>query len=216
MASTVEKIMNINVVNNIKGLKPRDQLAKIQTGITGCTGNADITNPDPPLADCQAAHDAAETQLDAIDVEEKKLQDMRTVRDQLMDATIGKHTTLGSCVQTKARKANDPGIVTKAGFDLASDRVTKASAGRVINLSLSWGDHSGTVDAHWNRDASAKVYEVQANTGPSGAYVTLMQPSKSSCTLTGLTSGSTVSVRVRAIGPGEPGEWSQLATIVVP
>ncbi len=152
-AQIVEKIMNINVAFNLHNLDDRQKLAKQQTGITGCTGNADITNPDPPLADCQAAHDAAGLQLDAIDVEEKKLEDMRTVRDQLQDTAMGKYGTLASCVEAKARKANNPAVVTKAGFDLASEAgPVPASISKIMNLVLTHGDLDGTVDAGWNRD----------------------------------------------------------------
>jgi len=220
LAQMVDKIMKIHVALNLHNLDNRQQLAKMQTGIDGCTNNTDITNPDPPLADCQQAHDAAQAQLNAIDLEEKKLQDMRIVRDQLMATAMSKHTTLGSCVETKAKKANDPGVVTKAGFELASAPAPiPVSIGRVMNLVLTHGDLDGTADASWNRDKRALSYEVQKGTDPNDAstFKPDQTATKSSCTLIGLTSGSKIWVRVRAKGKdNSTGEWSNPVAIIVP
>src|SRR3974377_2286401 len=81
------KRMNAKVALNLTNIDNRWKLAKFQTSITKCTGNAAIGTATPPIADCQSAHDAAETVLDTVDAKEAELKNLRVQRDQLM-ATV--------------------------------------------------------------------------------------------------------------------------------
>ena len=174
---------------------------------------------DPPLADCQAAHDAAAAGIAAVDAEEEKLKTLRIQRDQLVDAAMLKYSALGSCVENKAIKANDPSIVTGAGFDLAGDVTpTPNVVSRVMNLVLTHGDFDGSVDASWNRDRKAKSYKVQMCIDPptDASWKDVDTTSKSSFTLKNLVSGAKIWVRVCAVGSDGNGPWSDPAVIVVP
>ena len=89
--------MNLKLALNLYGLDNRAKLAKLQTAVTKCTGNADIGTPtNPPLADCQASHDDAEAKLDLIDTQEEELKQLRLQRDQLLDAAMSNYGTLGA------------------------------------------------------------------------------------------------------------------------
>jgi hypothetical protein len=206
----------IKVALNIKGLKPRDQLAKFQKGITKCTGNAVIGATNPTLVVCQASLDAASDKLDEIDTDEQTLSAKRIVRDQLLDAAMGNYGQLGSFVENKC--AGNPAVATDAGFDVASGPTPAPDVMRIMNLVLTHGDHDGSVDAAWNRDTSARSYEVQTSPDPLTAtsFAPKQTAPQSSCTITGLTSGSKIWVRVRAIGSDNTGEWSDPAVIIVP
>jgi hypothetical protein len=211
--------MKIGVALNLFGLKPEEKVDKLQTAITKCTANAAVPSPDPALADCQTAHDAAAAGIQAVTVEEDKLKTLRLQRDQLVDAAMQKYSALGSFVEGKAVKANDPSIVTGAGFDLAGAVTpTPNVVSRVMNLALTHGDFDGSVDASWNRDKKAKSYKVQMSNDPptDSSWKDVDTTPKSSFTLKSLTSGQKIWVRVCAVGSKANGPWSDPAVIVVP
>jgi hypothetical protein len=210
-----KKHMIAKVALNLYGLDNRGKLAKFQTAITKCGEVPPLANPIPLLTDCQAAHDAAEAQLDLIDTKEAELKNLRLVRDQLLDTAVSKYTTLGACVEN--RSLGDPAFILAKGYDVAGSPTPVPPVGRVTNLSLKHGDHDGAVDASWDRDYSAYSYEVQTSHDPMtpGGWVPNQTSPRSTCTLSGLPSATRVWVRVRAIGGDVPGEYSDPAPIVV-
>ena len=207
--------MNAKVALNIKSLKPREKLAKFQTGITKCGAAPVLANPTPTLLVCQSSHDSTKTMLDSIDAKEAELTNMRIQRDQLLNTAMGNYSALGACVE--AGSLGDPAFITAKGFDVASDPSALPDVGRVMNLVLTHGDHDGLVDAMWNRDRSARSYEVQTSTDPMSAtsWVANQIATRSSCTIAGQALGTKLWVRVRAIGTGDPGDWSDPAFIIV-
>lgn len=215
VAPNPTKKMNGKVAFNTKNLKPREKLARFQTAITKCGATPPLANPTPPLAVCQTSHDTAKTTLDAIEAKEIELTNLRILRDQQMDLAMDHYTALGACVQ--GASLGDPAFITAKGFDVAGAPMPAPEVSRVMNLVLTHGDHDGAVDASWNRDRSARSYEVQTSPDPMSAtsWVPNQIAPRSSCTLGDLTSGSRTWVRVRAIGAGAPGEWSDPAVIVV-
>ena len=207
--------MKDKVALNLKGLKPRDQLAKFQTAITKCAAAPALANPSPTLIVCQASHDAVKTVLDTIDTKETDLTNLRIQRDQLLEVAMGNYGALGACVQSAS--LGDAAFITAKGFDVASSPTPAPDVTRVMNLVLTHGDHDGLVDASWNRDRSARSYDVQTSSDPMSAasWVPNQIAPRSACTIGGQALGAKVWVRVRAIGAGDPGDWSDPAMIVV-
>jgi hypothetical protein len=109
-------------------------------------------------------------------------------------------------------------MVLSVGFSTRGAAVGIASLSKVANLSLTTGDNKGEVDAHWNRVAGANSYEVQWSPDPftDASWKNCTGVTKSKTALTGMTSGSKIWVRVRAIGASGPGAWSNEVLITVP
>ncbi len=57
-----------------------------------------------------------------------------------------------------------------------------------------------------------QTYVAQHSTSPSGPWTECYLGNASSCTVTGLTSGTQYWFQVRAIGAAGPSAWSDLAT----
>ena len=84
---------------------------------------------------------------------------------------------------------------------------------------LTAGDNDGTLDVAFDPEPAAKSYEVEVSVDPvsSTSWQKKMTLPKSSGTITGLTSGARMWVRVRAIGADpQPGPWSDPAAKTVP
>ena len=76
----------------------------------------------------------------------------------------------------------------------------------------------GSLNAKCNTDPNASTYEWQTTTGDpvTGTYVTFTHTTGAKVTITGLTSGQRVWVRVRAIGTHGEGPWSNPSDKIVP
>ena len=110
-------------------------------------------------------------------------------------------------------------LLGASGYPLASAAVQSTTPpAQILNLFLTAGDASGTLDLTFDPDALAKTYEVQITTTHpiDGPWTTMVQPTTSYTKLTGLTSGQRVWLRVRGIGSNGPGAWSDPATKIVP
>lgn len=211
-----KQTMKAKVALNLRGLDSRGQLAKLQTAITKMTGNAAVPSPNPTLPNAQASHDAAKVSLDTIDTKEAELVTLRLQRDALMQTAMDNYDSLGSFVENKSN--GDATIITGAGFDVVGARTPADPVSQVLNLVLTEGDNDGTLDAAWDRDPSAKSYEIQTSPDPvaGGSWTFKQIATKSFATITGLTSGARVWVRVRSVGSDENGPWSDPAVKTVP
>ena len=91
--------------------------------------------------------------------------------------------------------------------------------GQVLNLVLTAGDNDGTLDFAFDPDDVANSYEIETSVDPVSptSCQKKMTATKSSGTITGLTRGARMWVRVRAIGADpQPGPWSDPAAKTVP
>jgi hypothetical protein len=105
------------------------------------------------------------------------------------------------------------------GFPIRADAAPVGPMTQVLNLVVSAGDNDGTLDCGWDPTKGAGSYEVQVSVDPvtSTSWAFKDVSNISTLTLTGLTSGSKMWVRTRAIGAGNnKGPWSDPATKTVP
>jgi len=89
---------------------------------------------------------------------------------------------------------------------------------QVLNLVLTEGDNEGSLDYAHDPTRGAKSNEVQTSVDPvtPSSWTYKMTAPKSSGTIPGLTTGTRVWVRVRAIGSAGEGPWSDPAVKTVP
>ena len=176
-----------------------------------------IPNMAATIAELVTAQAAAKTANDAYEQAKAALASLKTVRDNAADAL---RTKLGETATKAASESKgDPTMLQAAGYQLAN-ATPPPTPGVVqpLNLVVTAGDMDGAVDVSCDPPAHTRTFEWQVTTGDpmTGPYHTAKQTSASSTTLTGLTSGSRIWVRVRAIGTKGEGPWSDPATKIVP
>jgi hypothetical protein len=184
--------------------------------VTKMTGNASFTTPDPPLLSITNAANALETAKNNVEI-------ARTSFAQAVATQTTADQTLHDLVSNEAKyvdiKANgSKTIIESAGMGASDEPGPVGDMPQVEALSLSRGDNPGEVDAHWHSVKKRKNYTVQVTADPLGsaAWITRGNPTKSSITIDGLTSGSKVWVQVCANGTAGAGPFSDPAVIVVP
>lgn len=198
-------------------LNAQDLMAFANTVKTAMTGNASFATPNPTLAAFGTLITTAATKTAAYNTAKAAADSALADRDAALAALRTAFSQLGDYVQNQA--AGDAVKIESAGMPV---RATPAPAAmtQVQDLALSAGDLPGSVDGMWTPVAGAHGYEVQVSTGDPNAEATwafVRSTSKSSVTLSGLTSGAKAWVRVRAIGANDQaGAYSDPATKVVP
>ena len=175
---------------------------------TFATPNPSATAFNSALTDAQAANAAYEagkvTLTGLLNTRDAKNDVLKGMIRQWMNYT--KNTT------------NDPTKWQAIGFTLRGDTTPVGALGQALNLVLTAGDNDGSLDAAWDALRGAQSFEVQISVDPvsSTSWAFNMTSPKSSATITGLTSGTRIWVRVRGVGAAGPGPWSDPAVKTVP
>ena len=183
---------------------------------TALTGNANFPTPPVTLVAFGTAITTGQTKLTAADNAQAAAKQATADKDLAIAAMGSLAMQLVSYVDTTAN--GDESKILSAGLPVRAGRAPVSLPGQVMNLSLTVGDNEGSLDVHWDAQDKVKSYEVQVSPDPftPTSYVTKDTVTKSSATLTGLTSGAKVWVRVRAINSKGKGAWSDPAVKVVP
>ena len=187
-----------------------------QQHITKMTGNTNFTTLDPDAATFLAASDAFAKALAEAEEAQNTAKQKTAAKEA---ARVGLETVLtdrGSYVERKS--GGDKAKILSTGFDVRSEGTPSGIPAQVANLSLSTGDNAGELDMHWDAVNGGKItYEIHTSPDPVSPTSWTNQPrsTKSKTSLTGLTSGARVWVRVRATGSGGEGAWSDPVSKIV-
>lgn len=197
-------------------LNPQETVAFANTVKTAVAANAALfVTPNPTIAVFSALITAANTKIAAYDSAVASTATALADRDAALAALRASFTQLGDYVQNIT--AGDKVKIESAGIPVRADR-TPSVMTQVLNLVLTAGDFPGTLDVAFDPPTGAKSFEVQTSSEPvtDTTWAFKMSLAKSSGTIPGLTSGSKVWSRVRAVGASGVGPWSDPAVKVVP
>jgi len=192
-----------------------DAIAYCRLIVQKLTGNTKFTTPDPALTALTTAATEAETANTAYESSKETTKQLLTVRNQKWDAMNALITKEAAYVGGHSDTTAD---VESAGFSATPPASPTQIPAQVINLSVTQGDNNGALDQHWDPDPTAKSYELQTSTDPmtDSSFTHRDTVTKSSCTTTGLTSGTRIWSRVRAVNPAGKGPWSEPVSKIVP
>lgn len=202
---------------DLAGKNVAEKVQFIRDIVTALTGNATYATPAPTLAALTAKADALAAALTAQGVAQ---QAAKTATTNLGNAESAADDALNSLANyVWETSGGDEVKIQTAGMTLRAPKSPTTSLAAPQNLSLTAGDSDGELDAIWDRVDKAKNYEVQVSDDPptSTSWRAGDIASGSKITLKGLTSGSKIWVRVRALGPkGLKSPWSDPAVKRVP
>ncbi len=187
--------------------------------VTAVTGNPNFTTPLPTGTVFAGALSLYKTALGDFNTAQAAAKQATTVKDTARDALESALSQRGNYVELTAAEAADPEAVVKsAGFEVKAPASAPQMPEPVSNLSATAGDNAGELDLQWDPSLDASSYEVQTSPDPITPTSWVSQPSvtKSKTVILGLPSGSKVWARVRAVGPGGTGAWSDLTSKIVP
>lgn len=205
---------------NLSKQNPPQLIALAEIVIPKLAPTAPATPPIPNMATkvtgLTAKKAAAKTANDNYEAALAALPQLKQARDAAADALRTEHASVAAAVESECK--GDPVLLTASGYPLAGANTPATTPpAQVLNLSVTAGDAEGSLDVQFDPQDNV-TYEVQITTGDpiTGPYTTKAQPTASHVNIPGLTSGTRVWVRARAIGSKGPGPWSDPGSKIVP
>ena len=171
------------------------------------TGNAAFPKAQPMLADVTASVDALNEASQAAQSSQAATKQLFEVQNQKLADLDAQLAALCNDVNVEAN--GDETALMSSGFEMAKDTATAAATpGAVTDFSLTRGDLPGVVDGHCHTVKNARAYESRFIVAamPEGDWTS--GPTFFNFEWTGLVSGSTIWVEVRASGTAGAGPWS--------
>lgn len=201
---------------NLKQLPVTEKIAKAKKIVTALTGNATFPSPTPSLAAVNAAvnaYDAAFADSLAARQEVKTrnsdLEAKGVVLDQLMLQLAGHVESVAGA---------DDKLIHSAGMDTRAAASPSAVVDAPLGVSATAADHDGEIDLSWARVVRAKSYLIEKSPDPPtpNSWAHAGVSTKSSKTMSGLTSNTRYWFRVASVGPLGQSGWSDPVTRVAP
>jgi hypothetical protein len=197
-------------------LKPEPKIQLAKDIKSGMTGNANTPNPTPSLVNIGTLISTAETKLTAVNALEEALKAARLELANALIALDAGLTQEAAYVQDVT--SGDAVKIATTNMPIKRPSQPIGPLGQVMDLAVKAGVNAGELKAKWKKLRGAKSYEVQISADPftPTTWRGVAPSSKVRTVIDGLTSGAKMWVRVRGIGKGDPGVWSDPATMIVP
>jgi len=204
------------VVVGISGLTDLQVIARANELNAGMTGNVNITTPDPTVIAYGLLITNAEQLITTANTSAEKAKQDTAAKDAAIQAIIDASNLWGAQVQKESK--GDPTIINSTNMGVKGPYTPVGPMPQVGNLSLSVGDNPGELDAQWDPVFGRQTYQVEWCVDPVSAtgWKDITPTKKSQTTIPGLTSGTKVWVRVRAVGAEGAGPWSSEISKFVP
>ena len=197
-------------------LKPEPKIQLAKDIKTGMTGNANVPNPNPSLVALGTLITNSETKLTAVNALEESLKAARLDLENTLMALDAGLTQEAAYVQDVT--GGDAVKIATTNMPIKRPSEPIGPLGQVLDLAVKEGANEGALKAKRKKLRGAKSYEVQVSVDPftPTSWRGVEPSSKVRTVISGLTSGAKMWVRVRGIGKGDPGAWSDPATKIVP
>jgi hypothetical protein len=202
--------LNLNRLSN-------EDIVLLATSIkTQMTGNPNFTTPTPTLVSLGTLTTTAQTKINDSAAARATSKTKTQEEEDAVAALCAALTQLMGYVE--AVSGGDAAKIESAGMSVRAAKTPSGVPAMVTNVAVTVGDVPGSLDVMWDPQDGAKGYELQAGTDADmeSTFAHKGNATKSSATLSGLTSGSKQWVRVRAFGAAGDGPWSDPVGRIVP
>jgi len=210
------EMSKLKIKQNLKYKTDSELLVYAQQHEAAMIGNANFTTPLPSVTDFTSVRAAYAVALGNFNTAQQAAKQATTIKDAARADLETALTARGDYVQLTS--AGRRAVAESSGFSVKSAQTPASVPAPVASLAVTAGDNAGELDLQWDPTAGANRYEVQLCATPEFATGVSSLPSvqKSKAVATGLTSGSRMWARVRALNAAGPGAWSDVGTKIVP
>ena len=169
------------------------------------TGNTKFTSLATDVTALATAVTTLETSNTDYDKAVKTSSELLTVRnDNLAVVTDLAHKLANGTEKI----TGDAAELQSGGWELVADRTPVGQLHPPANLHATGGDVAGSVDLGWDPQRGVQTHIVQWSTAPTGPWNQGYIGKKSTCTVTGLASGTEHWFRAQASGAAGQSDWS--------
>lgn len=213
---TVTRKNSMKVKLGLNGQPVADQVAKVNSFVTGMTGNPNFTTPIPPLASVTLVTNGVTAAITASILADDAAVARRTEKEVAIGNMLECATCLGGYVQSKS--GGSAVVIQSANMGVVAPPSPIGELSAVESLKITFGINQGEFKLKWSSVYGADSYVIETSPDPTDdskwSYRGTVTGTK--YLLTGLPVNARCSVRVRAIGAAGPGGWSPTVTKGVP
>ena len=201
---------------NMSKMTALEQIQAVTDLKMGMTGNANFTTPAPTLTAGGTIIATAAAAVTAADAAQQAALLATANKDAALLVLSGLATQWVSYMQTTS--GGDATKLISGGLGVQGASTPASIPAQVSNLSMTAGDNAGELDMQWDSQSDVNHFEEQlcALMDFSTGVIQLTGATKSKTAAFGLTSGSRMFGRVRAVNSAGAGAWSDVATKIVP
>lgn len=208
--TTTEKKRMFEINLNLKNINAGALATRLNSTVTAMTGNAAFPTPAPALAELTAKASALSAKIIQRDAAKAVAKAHTSEIDDLVAEGKDLLKDLGNYV---GKTAETEAQVQSVLMSVKGKPTDRPAPERIEGLDLTPSDTDGALDAQWDADDDATMYDVETNDDPDNAAT---WKHHCACTdshqlITGLTSGARVWVRVRGRNAAGAGPWSDVA-----
>lgn len=190
-----------------------------QNHIASITGNPYYPTPKPAAVDFDGKEAVYSARLDEIAAAETALAALRAGKDGLraeLEAALN-----ARAAYVDEASGGDEAKILSAGFEVQAAGSATTSIAAPHGVVATMGDDEGEIDVAWHRDPKSRSFVIEmrehSDMEAPGPWAQAKLSTRSSCTVTGLTSGKRYAFRIRALGPNElESPWSAEVTCMAP
>lgn len=201
---------------DFKRLPVSEKIVRARQIRRNLTDNPDFPNPNPPLAQVDAAIDLLEAKVVAAQAVRQSAQAATAEQNDAEDAIDRIMDQLGGHIESAS--GGDEAKIISAGVSVRSSTSSPRELTRPAALAATEGDHDGEIELHWDRVPPARGYVVERSPDPptDTSWVHEKVVTTSSTTISGLIRGAKYWFRVAAVGASGQSGWSDPATKIAP
>lgn len=193
---------------DLNGIKVTELIEKGEQVGTAMDGNSSFASIAAKVTAFKTAVTELETRQQAYLAAKQTLDQKITLRDEQVEIVENLFRQLASASEGVSMEA---AVLQSGGWQLRGAPEPAGPMTAPENLAATGGDLEGTSDLEWDPVRGAGSYVAECSETSNGPWQQFYMGTKSSCTATDLVSGQMYYFRVRAVGPGGPGPWSDIA-----
>jgi Fibronectin type III domain len=202
--------LNLSKLSILEKLDLAKQISK------SLTGNASFPAPTPPIATLDTAASNLQTAHDGVVAARQEAKNKTAIQNQMEDELDDLLTRMGGYVSSVS--GDDEALITSAGMSVQQPKASAGPPTLPQSFAAMTGDSDGEIDLSCNavNGAQSYIFEMSLQAPPNAAWTHIQTTTKSSLTVTGLTSGTRYWFRVAAINANGQSGWSDISTRIAP
>ncbi len=178
--------------------------------VKAITGNSNFPNCQKQLSDIQTNIGLLESIENEIATGNRSQMKLRNTTFRNLKLQMA---SLAAVVNSEA--AGDVAILESSGMEFSKEPTPVKTPETISKVSAVNSSLSGMADVRWKGDKQRMHYIVELSASPTSGWSIVAQPTKTGCTIEGLTTGQWAYFRVCAVNKAGQGAWSDVARVMV-
>lgn len=201
---------------NIRNLAPTELIAKARQIAIALTNNPTFPNSQAIVALITGAADELEAAYTDAQTTRQLAVTKTSIQHDKTDLLVGILRQAAAYIESVAGDDESKLLSAGVGIKTTTPAASSGDTPAPINLHATAGDHEGEIDLAWDRVQGAKSYVLERSPDSPTLWAQEAIVTRSSATVSGLSSGTHYWFRVSAVSSAGQSGWSDPAVRMAP